>query len=169
VDHPILRYAIVVLSAVVIQYAVFTQFRISGVSADLLLVLAIAVGIHSGPERGAIVGFVCGLALDAMVVTPFGLGAMSYLVAGLIAGMLEAATIHSSRWLTVAIAAVSSAAGIVFFAVLGAVLGQANMLTGHLFTVLAVVATTTGLLILPVLRACRWADPEDARLRTAAR
>lgn len=168
-DHPILRYAIVVLSAAVIEYAVFTQFRVGGVSMDLLLVLAIAAGIHSGPERGAIIGFVCGLALDAMVVTPFGLGAMSYLAAGAIAGMLEAATVHSSRWLTVAIAAVSSAAGILLFAVLGTVLGQANMLGGHLFTVIAVVATTSALLVLPVLRACRWADPEDQRLRTAAR
>lgn len=168
-EHPVVRYAIVVLSAVAVQYAVLTQVRFGGVSADLLLVLAIAAGIHSGPERGAIIGFVCGLALDAMVVTPFGLGAMSYLVAAVLAGLLEAATVHSSRWITAGIAAVSSMMGILFFAIVGTVLGQANMLTGHILTVVAVIAVTSALLVLPVLRSCRWADPEDQRVRTAAR
>jgi rod shape-determining protein MreD len=169
VDRPILRYAILVLSAAVIQYAVFTQFRLLGVSLDLLLVLAVAAGMRGGPERGAVVGFTCGLALDAMSVTPFGLGAVSYLVAGTIAGLLEGATVHSSRWLTSAIAMVSSVAGIVMFAVLGSVLGQPGMLGGHLLTIVTIVAVGSAVLVFPVLRTCRWADPEDERLRSAAR
>jgi hypothetical protein len=102
-----------------------------------------------------------------MSVTPFGLGAVSYLVAGTIAGLLEGATVHSSRWLTSAIAMVSSVAGIVMFAVLGSVLGQPGMLGGHLLTIVTIVAVGSAVLVFPVLRTCRWADPEDERLRSA--
>ena len=57
--------------------------------ADALLILAVAAGVVSGTERGATVGFCCGLALDLMVTTPFGLGAVSYLVAGAMAGAIR--------------------------------------------------------------------------------
>lgn len=75
-DHPAIRYVFIIATAAFLQYTLFTQFRIAGVSADLLLVVAIAAGIVAGAERGAIVGFVCGLCLDLLVVTPFGLGAI---------------------------------------------------------------------------------------------
>ena len=76
-DHPAIRYAVVIGTAALLQYVVFSQFRIAGVSADLFLVVAIAAGIVAGSERGAVVGFVCGACLDLLVVTPFGLGAIS--------------------------------------------------------------------------------------------
>lgn len=168
-DHPMVRYAILIGSTALLQYAVAPQFRIAGVSVDLLLVLAIAAGMHSGVDRGAVVGFASGLALDLMVVTPFGLGAMASLAAGVVAGLLEAATVHSARWLTATVALLSSVAGIACFALIGAVLGRSGMVGGHLLTVLAVVAPTSALLVFPALRACRWADPEDLRVRTAVR
>lgn len=168
-DHPVVRYAILVGSVVLVQYALAPQFRIAGVSVDLLLALAIAAGIHSGVERGAIVGFVCGFALDLMVSTPFGLGSVSYLAAGVVAALLEAATVHSARWLTITVGLLASAAGIVCFALVGEVLGQSGMFGGHMVKVLLVVAPTSALLALPLLRACRWADPEEHRLRAAVR
>lgn len=95
-NHPALRYVIVIATAAFLQYTVITQFRIAGVSADLLLVIAIAAGMIGGAERGAIVGFASGLCLDLMVTTPFGLCAISGLVAGVVAGLLEDATVHSA-------------------------------------------------------------------------
>lgn len=168
-DHPVVRYAILVASFALVQYAVASQFRIAGTSLDALLILAIAAGIHSGVERGAVVGFASGFALDLLTVTPFGVGSVSYLAAAVVAGLLEAATVHSARWLTMAIAFVSSIAGLLCFAVTGAVLGRSDMFTGHLLVVIAVVAPTTAVLVIPALRACRWADPEDLRLRAAVR
>lgn len=168
-DHPVVRYAILVGSVALAQYAIASQFRLAGVSVDLLLVLAIAAGIHSGAERGAVVGFASGFALDLLTVTPFGVGSVSYLAAAVVAGLLEGATVHSARWLTMAIALVASISGLLCFALTGAVLGRSDMLTGHLVVVIAIVAPTSAVLVLPVLRACRWADPEDLRLRTAVR
>ncbi len=168
-DHPALRYLIVIATAAFLQYTVVTQFRIAGVSADLLLVIAIAAGMIGGAERGAIVGFVSGLCLDLMVTTPFGLCAISGLVAGVVAGLLEDATVHSARWLTMVIAFLASSAGILSFAIAGSLLGRPDLLSGHLFAILGIVGVTSAALVFPALRACRWADPEDALLRAAAR
>jgi rod shape-determining protein MreD len=168
-EHPAVRYALIIGTAAFLQYTLFTQFRIAGVSADLLLVVAIAAGVVAGSERGAVVGFACGLCLDLMVVTPFGLGAISGLVAGVVAGALEGATIHSARWLTAAIAFISSGAGVLSFAIAGSLLGRTDMLSFHVLTVLGVVGASSALLVFPMVKICRWADPEDALLRAAVR
>jgi len=168
-DHPAVRYAIAIGSAAFLQFALVSQFRLGGVSADLLLVLAIAAGIHSGLERGAIVGFACGLALDLMVVTPFGLGAVSCMAAAVVASLMGDATVHAARRLLGVVALVAAAVGTALFALAGAVLGHPGMLDGHLLSVLLVVSATSALLVFPVLRVCAWADPEEHRIRTAVR
>lgn len=168
-NNPALRYLIVIATAALLQYTVVTQFRILGVSADLLLVIAIAAGMVGGAERGAIVGFASGLCLDLMVTTPFGLCAISGLVAGVVAGLLEEATVHSARWLTMAIASMASVVGIVSFAVVGSLLGRPDLLSGHLVTISGIVGIASAALVFPALRACRWADQEDSLLRAAAR
>ncbi len=168
-EHPATRYLIIIATAALLQYALIAQFRIGGVSADLLLVVAIAAGINSGTERGAIVGFASGFCLDLMVSTPFGLGAIAGVVAGSVAGLLEGATVHSARWLTMVIAFLSSAIGVLTFALSGALLGRPDMLSGHVFTIIAVVGVSSAIFVFPVVRACRWADPEDRLLRAAVR
>lgn len=168
-DHPSLRYFVIIATAAFLQYTLVTQFRIAGVSADLLLVVAIAAGMTAGAERGAIVGFVSGLCLDLLVTTPFGLGAIGGLTAGVAAGLLEGATIHSARWLTMVIAFLSSTAGLLAFAVSGALLGRPDMISVHLLTIIGVVGVTSALLVLPTRKACAWADPDDGLRRAAVR
>jgi len=168
-DHPAVRYSFVLVTYIVLQYAIFSQFRIDRVSIDLLLVLAIAAGMQSGIVLGAIVGFACGLSLDLMTITPFGLGAISYLAAGAVGGALEQATVHAARWLTATVSLLSTVSALVLFAVLGSILGRNDLLTGHLAVVIAVVGITNALLIFPTLRFCRWVDPEESRIRTASR
>lgn len=168
-DHPVIRYGLCVGTMALLQYALVSQFRLLGVSVDVLLVLAIAAGIHSGRDRGAIVGFACGLALDLMVVTPFGLGAVSYLTAAVVASLMADATVHAARRLLGAVALVAAAVGTLVFALGGAVLGQTAMFDGHLPVVAVVVSVSAAGLVFPVLRMCRWADPEEHRIRAAAR
>ena len=168
-DHPAIRYVVIIGTAAFLQYTLFSQFRIAGVSADLFLVVAIAAGIVAGSERGAVIGFICGICLDLLIVTPFGLGAISGLAAGLVAGLLEGATIHSARWLTAAIAFISSGVGVLAFAVAGALLGRPDLLSLRLLTVMVVVGASSALLVFPAVRVCRWADPEVGRMRAAVR
>ena len=168
-DHPAIRYVVIIGTAAFLQYTLFSQFRIAGVSADLFLVVAIAAGIVAGSERGAAIGFICGICLDLLIVTPFGLGAISGLAAGLVAGLLEGATIHSARWLTAAIAFISSGVGVLAFAVAGALLGRPDLLSLRVLTVMVVVGASSALLVFPAVRVCRWADPEVGRMRAAVR
>lgn len=168
-DHPAIRYVVIIGTAALLQYTLFSQFRIAGVSADLFLVVAIAAGIVAGSERGAVIGFVCGICLDLLIVTPFGLGAISGLAAGLVAGLLEGATIHSARWLTAAIAFISSGVGVLAFAVAGALLGRPDLLSLRVLTVMVVVGASSAFLVFPAVRVCRWADPEVGRMRAAVR
>ena len=168
-DHPAIRYIVIIGTAAFLQYTLFSQFRVAGVSADLFLVVAIAAGIVAGSERGAVIGFVCGLCLDLLVVTPFGLGAISGLVAGVVAGLLEGATIHSARWLTAAIAFIASGVGVLAFAIAGALLGRPDLLSFRVLTVMVVVGASSALLVFPAVRVCRWADPEAGLMRAAVR
>ncbi len=168
-SRAVLRYALLIVTAMVVQRAVFANIRIDGASPDALLVLAVAAGIVGGSERGATVGFASGLALDAMLITPFGLGAVSYLAAGAVAGMVESAMIRSARTLVMLVAAVSSAIGTVLFALVGTVMGQPGLLDSHLLVIIAVVSVSSAILVLPAARACRWAEPDADRLRPALR
>ena len=169
VPKTVVRYALLIVTAAVLQKAVFSQLRVDGAVPDALLVLAVAAGVVSGTERGATVGFFSGLALDLMVTTPFGLGAVCYLAAGAMAGALETAMVRSARWLTMVIAALSAVFGVGLFALLGTLLGQSQMLGRHLLVVMAVVAVSTAVLVLPFARACRWADKDADHLRPALR
>lgn len=168
-QNPIVRYGILVITAALLQYALLSQFRVLGVSADVLLVLAVAAGMRGGPDTGAIVGFFCGLMLDCLTVTPFGLGALAYLLAGVCGAGLERATVHNARWLTMTVAALASMAGILVFAIVGAIVGDGDLVNGHLVTVLLIVGLSSSVLVFPVLTACRWADPENDRIRAATR
>jgi rod shape-determining protein MreD len=165
----LIRYGLLVVTAAILQRAVFSQLSIDGAVPDALLVLAVAAGVASGSERGATVGFFAGLALDLMVTTPFGLGAVCYLAAGALAGTIETALVRSARWLTMAVGALSAVVGTVLFALLGTLLGQAQMLGSRLPVVVAVVAVSTAVLVLPFARACRWADQDSDHLRPALR
>jgi hypothetical protein len=104
-----------------------------------------------------------------MVTTPFGLAAISYLAAGVVAGFLESAIVRSARWLTMAIAAVSAVVGIGVFALFGTLLGRSDLIDGRLVPVAAVVAVSTAILALPAVRACRWADQDLDNLRSVLR
>jgi rod shape-determining protein MreD len=165
----VVRYGLLIVTAAILQRGVFSQLRVDGAVPDALLVLAVAAGIVGGTDRGATVGFFSGLALDLMVTTPFGLAAISYLAAGVVAGFLESAIVRSARWLTMAIAAVSAVVGIGVFALFGTLLGRSDLIDGQLVPVAAVVAVSTAILALPAVRACRWADQDLDNLRSVLR
>ena len=162
-----LRYLLLIATAMVLQEFLFEQFRVVGVVADAFLILAVATGLVAGARRGAIVGFGAGLALDLLVTTPFGLGALSYLVAGAVAGAIGHLLVHSARSQTMLVGFAASFLGLLFFAVVGSLFGAADLLTVHLLRVLALVSLSTSILVLPALRAVRWAESPSGSLTPA--
>jgi len=150
------RFPPLLLGVTVLHLAILPELRIAGINGEVLLLLAIAAGIAADPERGAVVGFVCGLVADLFLQTPFGLSALVYSIAGYAVGSFGSSILRSAWWIPVLTAAVASGAGVVAFAVTGTVLGQPQLLTERLVRVALVVAIINGVLAWPMVRVTRW-------------
>lgn len=152
------RVAAVGLLALVVQVGVLDQVVVSAAHADVLVLLAGAAGVVLGPQQGAAVAFFFGLLADSVVDLPFGLSSLTYVLVAFVAGIAAGAAAGRDRGSAdVALCVVAAAMGTLLYAVLGALLGQPDMLGTHTATILLVV--TIGALVLgyPCLAALRWA------------
>jgi rod shape-determining protein MreD len=152
------RALLLLVAVLVLQLTVVLDIRVGGAHPDLVLGLAIGAGLAGGTERGALVGFFSGLAIDLFLPTPFGLSALIGTGIGAGCGQLVAAGIDRSNPLFVpGVAALASAIGVIMFAVLGTVVGQPDMFTVSLGAAVGVVAVVNGALGYLLVRACNWA------------
>lgn len=152
------RIAAVGLLALVLQVGVLDQVVVSAAHADVFVLLAGAAGVVLGPQQGAAVAFFFGLLADSVVDLPFGLSSLTYVLVAFVAGIAAGAAAGRDRGSAdVALCVVAAAMGTLLYAVLGALLGQPDMLGTHTATVLLVV--TLGALVLgyPCVAALRWA------------
>lgn len=151
------RFSLVLVVLLTIQTTWLSDLRPFGVVGDLMLLLAIAGGMAAGPVRGATVGFAAGLALDFVLLTPFGLTALSYLAVGYAVGSVHDGVLRSAPWIPVVVTFVASAAGIVFYVILGQLMGQQFRLP-ELPRIVLVTATINAVLAHPALAATRWIE-----------
>jgi rod shape-determining protein MreD len=160
-----IRWVLIVTVALVLQIGLATQVRVADVHPDLLLLLAICAGLVGGPVRGAGVGFAAGLLFDLFLPGRFGVTALAYLLVGYGSGVTGDAVARPTRLISSGIVAVASAAGTVVYAAIGQLLGQGTLSDPNLGAIVGIVAAFNALLAVPVLAACRWAEPDDVRLR----
>jgi rod shape-determining protein MreD len=151
------RIAFVIFIVLMVQSTVMLSLRVGGAHPDLLWLLPITAALLDGPETGAIVGFWAGLAFDLLLPTPFGLSALVGCLLGYATGSLTAGVEPRTAWLRPVAALTGSVAADMLFAVLGAVLGQPQMVQVDFLAVFAVVAVSSVVLVLPVNRLMRWA------------
>lgn len=113
----ILLVAVLIFTALLLQLTVLPLLGLPGATPDLLLVTVAALGLAGGPVKGALGGFVAGLALDLVPPSTgiLGLSAVVLTVVGYLAGELGQ---RRDRSALVTIAAVAGLAG-------GSVLGYA--------------------------------------------
>src|SRR5690349_18376428 len=141
-----------------------------GVIAVPLLLLAIAAGIAGGPDRGAMVGFFAGITYDLLVDNPIGLTALAFCLVGFVVGRYQATVVRSARWVSMSIAALASAGGMVLYIAVGQLVNQVNFLQRPLWPVILVVSVINGLLSPLAIIIMRWALNVSAReLRLVAR
>ena len=151
------RVALVIFIVLMVQSTIMLSLRVGGAHPDLLWLLPITAALLDGPETGAIVGFWAGLAFDLVLPTPFGLSALVGCLLGYATGSLTAAVDPRAAWLKPVAALTGSVAADMLFAVLGAVLGQQQMVQVDFLALFAVVAVSSVVLVLPVNRLMRWA------------
>lgn len=154
----LLQLGVVILVVLVLQVELVSDTRIFGVMPELLLGATIAAAWAAGPERGAGVGFVCGLLYDLYLPTPLALSAITYVIIGFGVGVASATVaVSGERLIRRVVSTLGVAAGITLFVILGELLGQSNLYTDRFFKIL-VIATFYTALFMPLLhRAMQWA------------
>ncbi len=163
------KTALVLAIALVLQVSLVARFSLDGARGDLLLLATLAAAVAAGPEKGAIVGFGAGVAFDLVLTTPFGLSALVYCVMGYVVGSFQGSVLRVGWWMPVASVAIGSAAGVVIYAMIGVVLGQATLSGPPLATIVAVVAVLNGLLAPLATRSLRWALADTSQRRFTPR
>jgi rod shape-determining protein MreD len=161
-----LRVALVIFVVLMVQQTVIVALRVGGAHPDLLWLLPITAALLDGPETGAIVGFWAGLSFDLVLPTPFGLSALVGCLLGYTTGSLTAAVDPRATWLKPVAAVAGSIAADMLFAVLGAILGQGQMVQIDFLTVSLVVGISSVVLVLPVNRLMRWALAGEGNRRS---
>jgi rod shape-determining protein MreD len=159
----VIRVALVIASAAMLQRGLFSQVTIAGVQGDILLLLAISGGIALGPDRGAIIGFISGLTFDLFLYSPLGLRALVFCLVGYVAGRYQSSVTRSSRARLMFTVFLASVAATTALSLVGWVLGQTSMLSARLPVIVLVISVTNAVLSPLAVGALRWAweQPRD--------
>lgn len=153
----VVRVTFVIFLVLMVQQTMMVALRVGGVHPDLLWLLPITAALADGPETGGIVGFWAGLAFDLVLPTPFGLSALVGCVLGYAVGALTTAVDPRTTWLKPVAALTGSVAADMLFAVLGAILGQPQMVQIDFVALFFMISISSVVFVLPVSRLMRWA------------
>lgn len=153
------RLAVVVLLAVAIQVGAASAVAVWGVTPEVPLVLAIAGGLTLGSQRGAVLGFASGLALDVLVpARPLGLWALVLAVVGATTGWVEESVPGMPGRVTrAATAMVATAGACVAYVALSGLVGSPAVTSVPLWRVVVLASVWSAVLVLPVGAIVRWA------------
>ena len=158
------RPAFVIFMLLTVQTTLFAELDFFGAKGDIMVLLPIAAGINGGRDRGAIVGFLTGFALDLVVHgTPTGFFALGYTLVGYIVGTAQAGVLRAAWWIPVVTAFAGSTLSVVTLAVIGKFIGIEDLFNRDLLTMCIVVAIINSALVFPMMRIVRWSMPVVTR------
>jgi rod shape-determining protein MreD len=115
--------ALVIVTALLLQSTVFAELRLLGVRPELLYLVTIVFALLEGPNEGAVVGFVSGMAQDFMLHEPKGITALTLTLLGYAVGMGRHLIVSSSPLVPTMVVAVGTFAGVIFYEVTSFLLG----------------------------------------------
>ncbi len=161
------RVSLLLVLALTFQLSVASRVEVLGVQGDIMLLVAVAAGLATGPDRGATLGFVAGISFDLLLQSPFGLSALTYAIVAYVAGSLQDSVLRAAWWIPVGTAATASALGVILYGVFGTVVGE-DLLALSLLRVALVVGTLNALAAPVVLRSVRWATGTTDSVRARA-
>lgn len=81
-----LYLVLAVLAAFYLDSIFFARINLNGIRPDAVMALVAAVGILVGSRKGAVMGLVCGLAVDVLYGKLVGPSAIGYMVCGALGG-----------------------------------------------------------------------------------
>ncbi|HSK23971.1 MAG TPA: rod shape-determining protein MreD [Egicoccus sp.] len=147
----VLAVGLLLVTAAVLQTALFPFLTLAGYRPDLLLLVTVAIGLRDGPLPGLRVGFAAGVLTDLLVSqSPVGIAALIMAVIGFVVGLARPYLAPESVTAPVIIAFASGVLGTAGYGVLVLLLGeeriapvmllQASVAVGLYNTLLAPVA-----------------------------
>lgn len=158
------RVALVGLVTLMVQVSVVSPLAIFGARGNIILLFAIAAGLESDADRGAIAGFALGLALDFLLTTPTGLSALVGALVGWGVGAAKDSVLRDSPVIWVGLVAVASTVGTLLYAALAVVLGV-TVDWARVPTIVGVIAAVNVAFSTPMRWALRWAFGAESRAR----
>jgi len=159
----ILRWTLVVATTLVIQVAVMPSFTVFGVVPNLMVMLAACAGLSGGAQRGAVVGFWIGLAFDAPRPVPLGVSALAFTFVAFGAGTFQVAVLQAGRAISMVLVGLSSAVGVLVYALVGEVFNQDSLAHPRLGAIVVVEAIVAAALSRVGLKVAGWADGPEVR------
>ena len=160
----VLRAAVVVFVAAMLQTVIVSSLEVGGGTADVLLVVVVALGLVRGAVPGAVFGFMGGVMVDLVTLDTMGITSLVLTLAGFWAGRYGETTGRDRRFAPViAVGAITVLAGLFGF-VLHYMLGEEVVARHALVTALAPAFVLNLALALPVYALVRRAVGEGARL-----
>jgi rod shape-determining protein MreD len=147
----LLVVALTVLSAAVLQTALFPSLTLLGFRPDLLLLVVLAVALRDGPTSGAVVGAIAGLLTDLLVSqAPVGLGVLVFTGIGYGVGQARPYLAPGSISAPLLLAFVASAIGTAGYGALASLLGD-DRVTSTLLLQAALSVALYNTLLAPVV------------------
>lgn len=154
------RWSLLIVTALVLQVGLMAQFPVLGVVGDLMVAVTIGAALVGGAERGAIVGFWCGLLFDLARPGVLGVSSLAYCVVGFGVGLLAVAVLQFGRPMAMAVVAVGSSLATILFAAIAEVFGEHTMTNPFLWRIVVVVGLINGVLAPLVIAVCRLAESD---------
>lgn len=159
-----LRLALVLGLALLLQTVVIDALPVFGARADLWIVITVAGGLATGPDRGAAIGFLCGLIFDLTQNGPIGLGALLFTVAGYLVGSVARSVVGPARWVPVLAAVITAGAAMTAYVALGVLLGEGEWLSPRMIPVILVVTAGAAVLTTLLVPIMGWTEGESLGL-----
>lgn len=163
----VLRIALVLVVAVILQAAFFSQLSILGAPPDILPAVVVAFGLLGGAVAGAGVGFAAGLLNDSLLLQTLGISSLALLAAGYLAGRWREGFDITSSLVPPLLAGVLTMVAASTFAAITLMLGidaPVSLLAIREILVQGLLAVALGTAVFPLVRrAIRPALVEDVR------
>lgn len=156
-------FALIILTAVLLQTTIFSGMRLFGVAPDLVVVVVICFAILEGPTVGGMAGFWGGLLRDLFLNAPKGLTGLSYLIVGYIVGIVRPYVESTSVFVPVAGVFAGSLGATGLYEILQALLGREGLPLDKVLRVVALMSVYNTLLVpfvYPIVRRASLIDKQ---------
>jgi rod shape-determining protein MreD len=163
------RLVLLAVLAVMVQEAAVSQITIFGTSAELTVLVVMAVGLLAGSIPGAIMGFGTGLLVDMALFQTLGVTSLLYIAVGYWSGRLLELRDPSHGLVPMGVGAAATAFAGLGMALIQFLLGVHAPVSWLLLQQILITVLVNTLIAIPVYafvrRVLRRALPEDPRRR----